>query len=506
MADASGAENLTFVYDNAGSNPTPPPEPDPGEDPEQPATKTVTLTIEYYYKNGQVAAPAVTIEDLPGKTIRVPSPALEFYSTADTVVERTLQEDETYVVVYEPERYSLTLHYVDHTGNEIAPPTTFILYYGEKFVRDGADILPAIPGYRADREVIDLGSIKGPIEPITIHYAPLEYTVSVVQVDPSGNRLSDKVYIFPVLHGNDMEIDLSALRHNWHTVNAHVREKAPDCRVIAVVKANAYGHGAEIAARTLREEGCDIFAVSCVYEAASLREILGDGPDILLLGYSLPEDAQSLWEMNIIQTIFSLSYAREMEEEMCRLIRLGILPENARLRTHLKLDTGMNRLGIDACNAHAASADIREILSLPHLSAEGMFTHFACADEDRGTGMSALQLSRFEAVEDALRKEGICPPFLHCCNSAGALHMPDAYKNGVRAGVILYGMSPDGSVLPDYRPVMTLKTRIAHIHTLRQGESVSYGAAFTAPRDMRIATLPIGYADGFVRHFAGASV
>ncbi len=211
MADASGAENLTFVYDNAGSNPTPPPEPDPGEDPEQPATKTVTLTIEYYYKNGQVAAPAVTIEDLPGKTVRVPSPALEFYSTADTVVERTLHENETYVVVYEPERYSLTLYYVDHTGNEIAPPTTFFLHYGEEFKRDGADILPVIEGYRADREVIDLGSIKGPIEPITIHYAPLEYTVSVVQVDLSGHRLSDTVYIFPVLHGNDMEIDLSAL-------------------------------------------------------------------------------------------------------------------------------------------------------------------------------------------------------------------------------------------------------------------------------------------------------
>jgi len=317
--------------------------------------------------------------------------------------------------------------------------------------------------------------------------------------EPAEHLTNDKHKIWA-------EIDLSALRHNWRTVNAQVRKIAPDCRVIAVVKANAYGHGAEIVARTLREEGCDSFAVSCVYEASILREILGDGPDVLLLGYSLPEDTCSLWEMNIIQTIFSLSYAREMEAEMCRLTAAGILPEGARLRVHLKLDTGMNRLGIDSCDTDAALAEIREILSLPHLCTEGMFTHFACADEDRGAGMSALQLSRFEAVETALRAEGICPPLLHCCNSAGTLHMPEAYKNGVRAGVILYGMSPDGSILPDYRPVMTLKTRIAHIHTLRQGESVSYGATFTAPRDMRIATLPIGYADGFVRHFAGASV
>lgn len=304
------------------------------------------------------------------------------------------------------------------------------------------------------------------------------------------------------------EIDLAALRHNWNTVCARVHASSPDCRVIAVVKANAYGHGADIVGHALAAAGCDFFAVSCVYEAVLLRETLGRGADILLLGYSLPQDAETLYRHDVIQTVFSLEYARELSREMSRLKASGMLPREARLRIHIKLDTGMNRLGFDASDADEAAAEIAEAMRLPHLCTEGMFTHFACADDDRGApgSMSERQLARFDAVEAILRARGECPAFLHCCNSAAALSMPQAYKNGVRAGDILYGMSPDGTILPDYRPVMTLKTRIGHIHTLRAGESVSYGATYTAAADMRIATIPIGYADGFVRRFAGASV
>ena len=302
------------------------------------------------------------------------------------------------------------------------------------------------------------------------------------------------------------EIDLSALRHNWQTIRRQVNQNAPDCRVIAVVKANAYGHGADLVAQTLAEEGCDFFAVSCVYEAELLREIVGREPDILLLGYSLPEDAETLWRHNIIQTVFSSEYAAAMSREMGRLKASGMLPRHARLRTHLKLDTGMNRLGFDSDDVTSAADTLEAVCLLPHMEPEGLFTHFACADEDHGGGMSARQHSRFLEIAEILKQRGICPPLLHCCNSAAALTMPDAYHDAVRAGVILYGMSPDGSLLSDYRPVMTLKTRIAHVHTLRKGESVSYGAAFTADHDMRIATVPIGYADGFVRHFAGASL
>lgn len=302
------------------------------------------------------------------------------------------------------------------------------------------------------------------------------------------------------------EIDLAALRHNWRTVCRRVHAVSPDCRVIAVVKANAYGHGADLVARTLTEEGCTFFAVSCVYEAVLLRETIGRGADILLLGYSLPEDTETLWRHDIIQTVFSREYGEALSREMARLKASGILPRTARLRSHVKLDTGMNRLGFDAANAERAADEIETVERLPHLAVEGMFTHFACADTDHGTGMSSRQHSRFTETARILTDRGACPAMLHCCNSAGALHMPGAYHDGVRAGVILYGMSPDGSILPDYRPVMTLKTRIAHIHTLCAGESVSYGATFTAAHDMRIATIPIGYADGFVRHFSGASV
>lgn len=303
------------------------------------------------------------------------------------------------------------------------------------------------------------------------------------------------------------EVHLDALRHNYRTIRAQVHASAPDCRMIAVVKANAYGHGADLIARTLAEEGCDFFAVSCVYEAILLRETIGRGADIIILGYSLPSDAETLVRHDVIQTVFAAEYAQQMSREMARLKALGILPPHAALRTHCKVDTGMNRLGFDGADAAHAAEEIIAAQHLPHLKNEGMFTHFACADEDAGDrGMTARQLARFESVERILRERGECPAFLHCCNSAAALHLPEAYKNGVRAGVILYGMSPDGSILPDYQPVLTLKTRIAHVHVLRKGESVSYGATFTAPRDMRIATLPIGYADGFVRSFSGASV
>lgn len=299
------------------------------------------------------------------------------------------------------------------------------------------------------------------------------------------------------------EIDTDALRRNWR----EILSRLPDarCTPVAVVKANAYGHGADIVARTLYGEGCRFFAVSCVSEAAQIRALLPDA-EILILGYSMPQDAPDLCRMNIIQTVFDSEFAAACESAVADAVCRGRLPYGARLRVHSKLDTGMNRLGFDAGDPAEAAVQIAEISRMPHLRTEGMFTHFACADGDHGSGMSADQLSRFIAVRDRLREQDACPPMLHVCNSAGILHMPYACMNGVRAGIILYGMSPDGSILPEFRPVMTLKTRIAHIHTLRAGESVSYGATFTAPRDMRIATLPIGYADGWTRRFSGASV
>lgn len=303
------------------------------------------------------------------------------------------------------------------------------------------------------------------------------------------------------------EIDLSALRHNYRTLRDTLQSRAPGCRVIAVVKANAYGHGAEIVSAALAEEGCGDFAVSCLYEAQLLKESVLPSADILILGYSLPEDVSHLVRGGIIQTVFSEEYAQALSGRIAACIKAGELPADAVLRIHLKLDTGMNRLGFPTDDAEQTAATLRRVAALPHLKTEGMFTHFACADTDAGEiGMTAAQLARFEEIESRLKESGDCPPHLHCCNSAAALTLPQAYKSAVRAGDILYGMSPFGRVLPDFRPVMTLKARIAHVHTLKAGESVSYGAAFTAEKDMRIATVPLGYADGFLRHFGGASL
>ena len=303
------------------------------------------------------------------------------------------------------------------------------------------------------------------------------------------------------------EISLSALRHNYRLIADKARAQSESCRVIAVVKSDAYGHGAALVSRTLLGEGCDFFAVAAVTEAEKLRPVIGESPDLLILGYTLPDDAEVLVRLNIIQTVFSKEYARALSDEMARLIREGTLPTDAVLRVHVKLDTGMNRLGLDAADDAGTADAIREISAYPHLKAEGMFTHLCCADTDGGeVGMTKKQLARFTAVETRLKASGDCPPTVHCCNSAGILYLPDYYRSCVRAGIILYGMSPSGEILPDFRPVMTLKARVAHVHTLKAGESVSYGATFTAAHDMRIATVPIGYGDGFVRRYTGASM
>ncbi len=303
------------------------------------------------------------------------------------------------------------------------------------------------------------------------------------------------------------EIDLSALKHNYRLIAEKAHAQSPDCRVIAVVKSDAYGHGAALVSRTLLGEGCDFFAVAAVTEAEELRPVIGEVADLMILGYTLPEDTEILCRLNIIQTVFSVEYARTLSAEMERLLREGILPAGTSLRVHVKLDTGMNRLGLDASDTEGTAEAIREIASYPHLKIEGMFTHLCCADTDAAEiGMTKKQIDRFEAAEALLKESGDCPPVVHCANSAGILHLPRVYKSCVRAGIILYGMSPSGEILPDFRPVMVLKTRIAHIHTLRAGESVSYGATFTAERDMRISTVPIGYGDGFVRRYKGASL
>ncbi len=303
-------------------------------------------------------------------------------------------------------------------------------------------------------------------------------------------------------HKTWAEINLEALRHNYRLLKKHIGT----ARMICVLKADAYGHGADSCARALLGEGCDFFAVSCIEEAVALREVcteLGKKADILLLGYTLPYSASVLAETDIIQTVFSPEYAMALNEEAKKQHRV--------VRVHIKLDTGMNRLGFDAQDddvASASASDIADVCALENLSVEGMFTHFARADEEiGGDETTILQYSRFETVNELLRKKGINIPFLHVSNSAASVRHTDLALDGVREGILLYGArASQAADLEGLRPVMSVKSVISHIHVVKKGQQVSYGGVYTADSDRLVATIPIGYADGFVRAFGGASV
>jgi len=288
---------------------------------------------------------------------------------------------------------------------------------------------------------------------------------------------------------NHAEIDLGVLAANYR----RICEYANGVPVIGVVKANAYSHGAVRCAETLYKCGCRHFAVSSVNEAMEILAAVRES-DVIILGVVPAAAVPLLCQNRIITTLASSEEARELA---------SAVPNGKKLRVHVKLDTGMNRIGFPATDAGVG--EIEEALACGKFEAEGLFTHFACADEP-SSPMTREQFDRFTRAEQALRDRGITFGMRHVCNSAGTILHPEMHLDAVRAGIILYGLDPS----PEARasglvPVMTLKTKITHIHTVRAGETVGYGAAFTAPRDMTVATLPIGYYDGFIRAYANGT-
>ncbi|MBE6634140.1 MAG: alanine racemase [Ruminococcaceae bacterium] len=303
------------------------------------------------------------------------------------------------------------------------------------------------------------------------------------------------------------EIDLSALRHNYRLLRGIVTAEDPNVRMIAVVKAEAYGHGAPACVSVLLDEGCDFFAVSCIDEAEAVRRVCNEKQkeaDILILGYTQPSLAYRIAEYRLIQTLLSESYAL--------LLNNAATASGVTVRAHVAVDTGMNRIGIPAHGEEELSAAVATVLRLRSLSGiqiEGMFTHFARADEEaggEGDRFTELQAQRYEALRHALEERNAAIPFHHLCNSAAAVRRPQSRANGVRLGILLFGARPSEQILLPLRPVLKLKTVISHLHRLLPGESVSYGGDFTSNTQRLIATLPIGYADGFLRAYSGASV
>lgn len=285
------------------------------------------------------------------------------------------------------------------------------------------------------------------------------------------------------------EISLSALEKNIRAIKSTLFRETS---LMAVIKANAYGHGEDGILKKLCECGVKYFAVSNLDEAVSVRSHCPEG-EILILGYTPPEFADELVENNIIQGVLSLDYAGEL----CKNAKAAV-------RCHIKIDTGMGRIGLKYRAPEECAVEIRNILSLDKLSVEGLYTHFAAADADdeESCEYTERQADFIIRTYDLLKSEGIVLPHLHFLNSAGLCYHNNKRSTLARAGIIMYGLHPNYPLkLPiEVEPVMTLKAVVSQVKKLGKGDSVSYGRIYRAPEDnIRAATVTVGYADGYSR-------
>ncbi|GFN22040.1 alanine racemase [Thermanaeromonas sp. C210] len=282
------------------------------------------------------------------------------------------------------------------------------------------------------------------------------------------------------------EIDLRAIAHNTRQLKNLL---APRTELMAVVKANAYGHGAVPVARTALANGASWLGVATVDEAVELRRA-GVGAPILILGYLSLEDAPIIVKEDISQTVFNLEQARALSRAASAAGRTA--------KIHLKIDTGMGRLGVFPEEALEVA---RAICGLPGVVLEGIFTHFANADALDKT-YTWQQLKTFERILQELERAGINIPWKHAANSGAILDLPATHFNLVRAGISLYGHYPSEEVdrgRLELQPAMAFKTRVILVKEVPPGSYISYGCTYCAPRPTRVATLPVGYADGFSR-------
>ncbi len=291
------------------------------------------------------------------------------------------------------------------------------------------------------------------------------------------------------------QINLDALDNNITQIKSVID---PSAKLCAVVKADCYGHGYEYTAQQMQESGADWFAVSNLAEALQMRKAGIDRP-VLILGYTPPDKVRELVYNDISQAVYSLSYARALSENA---VLYGVT-----VNAHIKVDTGMSRIGFlyhDSVEDYPVIDEIEKVCSLPGINPEGIFTHFSSADCADGELFTRLQYDLFLSACDRLAARGIYFEIRHCSNSAGILSYREMNFDMVRAGIILYGLYPSSAVERPVKllPVMELKTVISMLKTVPAGTPVSYGRTFTAEHEMRIATVPIGYADGYPRRLS----
>ena len=288
-------------------------------------------------------------------------------------------------------------------------------------------------------------------------------------------------------------VDLEALKANYRAILEHLRRErpAPAPGLIGVVKANAYGHGAAQVGRALEDAGADLLACADIEEGATLRAA-GVRADILIFGALSVSDLDGLFDCRLTPTISSPGAARAVQAAAARY--------KQRMRYHLKIDTGMNRLGFRFDNLRRM---LPELLRSENLDLDAVFTHFATADDPAST-LFDEQRQRFDRVLADLQTLGARPRFRHAANSAAVVRDPRVWFERVRPGLLLYGIVPPPltSTIP-LTPVMTLTSRITAVKGMRAGEVTGYGARFTATKPMTIAIVPAGYADGLDLRLAG---
>lgn len=291
-----------------------------------------------------------------------------------------------------------------------------------------------------------------------------------------------------VLRPTFVEVDLDAIGGNVRALKSEVGENV---ELVAVVKADGYGHGAVRIAREALNCGASRLAVAIPEEGAVLREAGIDAP-IILLGMLFPEQAPAIVNYSLSPTVSSQDDARRISEEASSAKKL--------IKVHLKLDTGMTRTGTSIERVVSLA---RAVAAMPGVSLEGLFTHFAAAD-DADKAYTERQALLFREAVSLLRANGIVIPFCHASNSAAALSVPGVLFDGVRVGLAVYGLYPSEHVPRDVEltPAMSWKTRLGSLRTVPEGTYVGYGCTFRTSRETKIGTLPVGYADGYSRRLS----
>ncbi len=294
-------------------------------------------------------------------------------------------------------------------------------------------------------------------------------------------------------------IDLDAIGQN---ITALKQMIAPETAFMAVVKADAYGHGAVRVAKKTLKSGADCLGVARLSEARPLREA-GITAPILIFGFTFPQEAGELKALDLTTTVYNLGMARALSR--------AAVKNGARIKAHLKVDTGMGRLGLlpGPLQVHPekrgkAVQEVVEILKLPGLQMEGIYTHFAAADS-RDKSHARHQIKNFTRFMERLEQEGMVFPLRHAANSAGLIDLPEAHFDMVRAGIAIYGLYPslemDRSKIT-LKPAMTLKSLVTSVKRVPKGFTVSYGMTYKTPGETLIASVPVGYADGYSRLFS----